>query len=411
MIQNADLLIKEIVLVVLNRDALESVVKNLNFDKVNLLEIVTDGYGKKFFTAGDNKIPVTKFATIHSTMKKYKKIFWLIHGGANADNLLKLKNFLMAGDIPEENIINFEVAPKISATWLANLRHIEQHGADYFVTGNEFIQANLNLNLIPTVTRNGVNLADANQTLRQSCLIAKHVFAHVEPGTIKFVLIGLMPHSLRYDKAANFLYASQNLQYALLFDAPTDYDEFLLNLLSDDVKDSLKKNFTTVTAEPDLNFDGIRLSRRSEVTAKLMTDWRDAAKFFISDVAEDNVQNFSDYAVLEDYINLCLANGAKPVGVIFPFAPVVRKNCDRKVLNAFREMIHQLEENHEFTCVDMFELNISYDCSLERNRTDVYKFFDLLETLEDEITSDGRFLRNELRFFPKIGYAFAERRL
>ncbi len=172
-----------------------------------------------------------------------------------------------------------------------------------------------------------------------------------------------MPHSLRYDKAANFLYASQNLQYALLFDAPTDYDEFLLSLLSDDVKDSLKKNFPTVTAEQaDLNFDGIRLSRHSEVTAKLMSDWQDAAKFFVSDDAEDNVQNFSDYAVLKDYIELCLANGAKPVGVIFPFAPIVRKNCDRKILNAFREMIHRLEENHDFTCVDMFELSISYDC-------------------------------------------------
>ncbi len=158
MIQNVDLTVEdlsakkiEVLLVVLNRDPLESVVKNLNFDNVNLVAIVTDGYGKKFFTAGDNKIPVTKFATIHSTMRKYKKIFWLIHGGANTANLLKMKNFLMSGGVPEDNIVNIEVTAQTSATWLANLRHIEEHGADFFVTGNEYAQVGVNLNLIPRV--------------------------------------------------------------------------------------------------------------------------------------------------------------------------------------------------------------------------------------------------------------------
>ena len=39
----------------------------------------------------------------------------------------------------------------ISATCLENLRHIEENGADYFVTGNEYVQVGLNLSYIPRV--------------------------------------------------------------------------------------------------------------------------------------------------------------------------------------------------------------------------------------------------------------------
>ncbi|MBE8953405.1 MAG: hypothetical protein SR1Q7_09720, partial [Quinella sp. 1Q7] len=347
------------VLVAFSRDNLEDAIKNLNLDRVNLTLIVADGYRENFFELGDDKIPVATFETILSTVSKYKKFVWLLCDGVNSNNLLKLKKILTTGDVPEKNIVNFNVAPKLSETWLANLRHIEEHGADFFVTGNEYTQAGVNLNLIPSGGQGGVILADANQTLQQSYLTAKHIFEHVAPDTIKFVLIGLMPHSIRYDSATNFLNAHKNLQYDLLFDKLTARDEYIMNLFNDDFQNV----FETVTDEQvDVNFDGIRAARKKEVPAKVIAAWQDVAKFFAPDDADNNVQILKDYVALKNYINLCIANGAQPIGVIFPFAPAVRKKFDRKILAAFRKMIRRLEVSHGFTCLDMFEFNISYDC-------------------------------------------------
>ena len=70
---------------------------------------------------------------------------------------------------------------------------------------------------------------------------------------------------------------------------------------------------------------------------------------------ETNVQ------ILKDYIELCLANGAKPVGVVFPVAPAVRKTYNAELLKNFRAIIHQLEENSDFMCIDWFD-HFNYDC-------------------------------------------------
>ena len=347
------------VLVAFSRDNLEDAIKNLNLDRVNLTLIVADGYRENFFELGDDKIPVATFETIFSTVSKYKKFVWLLCDGVNSNNLLKLKKILTTGDVPEKNIVNFNVAPKLSETWLANLRHIEEHGADFFVTGNEYAQAGVNLNLIPSGGQGGVILADADQTLQQGYLTAKHIFENVAPDTIKFVLIGLMPRSIRYDSATKFLNAHKNLQYDLLFDKLTARDEYIMNLFNDDFQNV----FETVTDEQvDVNFDGIRAARKKEVPAKVIAAWQDVAKFFAPDDTENSAQVLKDYVALKNYINLCIANGAQPIGVIFPFAPAVRKKFDRKILAAFRKMIRRLEVSHGFTCLDMFEFNISYDC-------------------------------------------------
>ncbi|MBO4779572.1 MAG: CDP-glycerol glycerophosphotransferase family protein, partial [Selenomonadaceae bacterium] len=243
--------------------------------------------------------------------------------------------------------------------WLANLRHIESYGADYFATGCEFMRDGWNTKFIPSVSadinsaRGGVNLADANQDLRQSYLTAKYIFAHVKPGTIKFVLIGLMPYSFVYSNNADFLSRAKGLQYALALDEPTAADELIMNLVSDD----FKKNFAATTAEQsDINLDGIKLNFGGGFYAGAIGDWEDVQKNFSADLTDDNVQ------ILKDYIELCRANNAEPIGVLFPFAPAVRRNYNKKILTNFREILQQVAESHDFTCVDMFELNLNYDC-------------------------------------------------
>ena len=182
------------VLVLLNSGKLEETLKNFNLDNINLLAVAADDTAETFFRVNEKQIPTVNFSAVHKLAKKYKDNFWLI-GGAEGVAADRMKKFLMSFDVSADKIINAEFFGQISETWLANLNYIEEHGADFFATGNEYMRDGLNINYIPCVREDktaalgGVNLADAFQDLRQSYLTARYVFAHVKPGTIKFVIL------------------------------------------------------------------------------------------------------------------------------------------------------------------------------------------------------------------------------
>lgn len=317
------------VLVVLNRETLENVVKNLNFDSANLVAIIADNDNEKSFTIGKNQIPMFSFVQIKQAVKKYKGAVWLIGGRLNdSEDLNKAKKFLAASDVPEKNIVNFEVSSQVSETYLANVKHVSEHGASFFATGNEYMRNSLNLKLIPRVygdkKLDGANLSDAKQDLRQSFLTAKYIFEHVKPSNVKFVLIGLTPDIFYCDNG------EENLQHLL--------------------------TFTTVSSkQADLNFNAVKDTLNQTFSAKATVDWDCDTKTLTPADVDKNFQ------ILKDYIELCLTNGAKPVGVIFPVAPAMRKIYNSELLNQFREKIRSLEESCYFKCVDMFELNLGYD--------------------------------------------------
>ncbi len=330
------------VLVMLNREALKETLKKLNLDNVNLATIIADT-GEKFFPVGENRIPMVNFSSIHKTVKTYKEYLWLVSGSASEDLAAdKMKNFLMTFGVLEENIIRLEAPSRISKAWQANLRHVEEHGADFFATGNEYMQNGLDLKYIPCVyvdkenSRGGVNLAKANQSLRQSYQTAKYVFEHVEPGTIKFVFIGLEPESLLKDSGKTF--AEENI--------PAELRKTLLNDENVQAK---------AAAKPDLNFKSIKAQFNHEFSAKSISDWK-VSKTLAGDFPEENLQ------ILKDYVELCLLNGAKPIGVVFPLAVATRKSFDKKLLKNFRATLTQLEENYDFICVDMSDIGLSYEC-------------------------------------------------
>ena len=128
------------------------------------------------------------------------------------------------------------------------------------------------------------------------------------------------------------------------------YDGLLKNLFGEKVKELL-----ATPAQADLNFDAIKAEHDCNFSDKAIAAWDDDRKFLTTNDVEKNLQ------FLKDYIELCLANGAKPVGVVFPYAPAKRKSYDKKLLTAFREAIAQLEENYDFICVDLFD-RFNYNC-------------------------------------------------
>ena len=345
----------DVMLVAPDEKSLEGVAKNLNTDAINLGGALTDIPKKKSFPVGKEKITAYPFLSIASVAANFKNFFWLVGGTNDTSELLKLQKFLAAAGVAQEKIVNVEIFSQPSRTWLANVRHVEKFGADFFATGDEHMRDGLNLKFIPSVheeknfSRGGANLADAFQDLRQSFLTAKHIFGHVKRGTIKFVLIGLTPKSFLYDNAKDFINCSKNLQYLSLTNSGEE------DVLQSFFGKKLKEFFAR-TEPADLNFDGLKGILKETFSAKSIAEWEDDALCAESEVVEKNIQ------ILKEYIELCRENEAQPVGVIFPFAPAARQTYAEKILSNFRETIRQLEENYGFACVDMFDLNLDYDC-------------------------------------------------
>ena len=119
----------------------------------------------------------------------------------------------------------------------------------------------------------------------------------------------------------------------------------------------MKNSFKSITAaQADLNFNRTKHSLNAELPAKALIGWEgeldNVTKKMRPKVIEKNFQ------VLRDYIKLCRDNGAQPVGVVFPFAPIIRSNYDEDVLTLFRLALRQFD----FPVIDLFDLKLGYDC-------------------------------------------------
>ncbi|MBE8954286.1 MAG: CDP-glycerol glycerophosphotransferase family protein [Quinella sp. 2Q5] len=349
----------DVVLVLLNVNDFKSALKSLNFDAANLVAIVSEGGDGLAIKLGSKQIPFVSFSLMQKLLDRGADYVWLINGWVNdVGDIWKMKKFLLASGVPEDNIVNFEILPHIGPHWLGNLKYIEEHGADFFATGISYTEVGLDLDYIPHKRGRGVNLACSNQDLLQGYQTAKYVFEHVEPGTIKYVLIGLTPYSFRYENAKSFAVCSRNLQYMLALNLPPqNLHDMLLKLLTGENIRNIFRNVSSANA--DLNFDKLKEETHRTIPATAIVNWEselgNVTKKFFPDTVEKNLR------VLEDYIRLCLENGAKPIGMVFPFAPIIQDNYDAELLKNFREIIGEFEEAYDFVCVDMFTPRLGYD--------------------------------------------------
>ena len=350
-----------VILIVLNKNFLRNALTTLNYNKAMPVAVLTEDGDGKFITITDKiKVQVLAFSSLRQVLELGRNFLWLICGrGASNDAPEKMKKFLTANQVPENNIVNFEVIEQINPFWLANLRYMEENAVNCFATGNSFTERGLNFKNLPDVK--GVNLAATNQDLRQSFLTAQHVFKKVKRGAIKFVFIGLTPYSLRVDNRKNFSTCAAHFAYSLALrenlSITSAHDKWLVNLLNNNVK----KIFDTITsARADINFDKLKIARNKKISVADMTTWEEElanqTKNFDAAIVEDNLR------ILEDYIKLCIDNGAKPIGILFPFATVLRENYSRESLVPLRRELQQLEKIYNFTFIDMFDAQANYDC-------------------------------------------------
>jgi len=171
----------------------------------------------------------------------------------------------------------------------------------------------------------------------------------------------------------------------LNFESENRHDKLLKDLTSDEFKNV----FATTPEQADLNFDAIKSSIGREFSVKAVVDWKD---YIPSDSGQNDTKILKDYIerclegldrdfsikaninwnddenfvqkniqILKDYIELCRDNGAKPIGVVIPLSPAVRKHYPSETLKNFRKIIQQLGESHNFLCIDWFD-HLDYNC-------------------------------------------------
>ena len=350
----------KVILVVLNKNFLRNALAILNYNRTIPVAVLTDDGAEKFVALNDKvRIQVLPIASLNQVLEIGKNFLWLICGrNSDKDAPDKLKKFLAANEVPEENIINFELTEQINPVWLANLRHVEENSADCFATGDSFTECGLDFKNIPDIK--GVNLAAPSQDLRQSFFIARHIFKNAKRGSIKFVFIGLAPYSLRVDNRKNFSTCAEHFSYSIALRENPEINSAHDKLLAELLSDNLAKIFSSVTpAQADLNFDKLRTARNKKISVADMTNWEEESarltKNFDAAIVKDNLQ------ILENYINLCLDNGARPVGILFPFATVLRENYGEEILMPLRRELHNLEKFYDFTFIDLFDAQTDYE--------------------------------------------------
>ena len=350
-----------VVLFVLNKNAINDALIGLNFNNINLIAILSGDFGDKRaeLKIDTIKIPIYPLSYLKSFTDMKDKITWLLSGFVNnVADFWKIAKLLIKSGVPKDNIVNFHILGHISKEWIGNIRYIEKNPVNYFATGISYTEVALDINQIEGLK--GINLSSSNQDLNQGYLTAKYVFSHVQSGNIKFVLIGLAPYSLRYENKKAFSVCTRNLQYTLTLKNEEDNSiqgKLFQTLINDNIK-NIPSQITDQQADP--NYMKIKYANNKIITSEALINWetelKNLTKKFWPDVFKKNIQ------ILEDYIKLCLDNGAKPIAVVWPFAPAMRENYDQNLLVHFRNILKLLEKSYDFKFIDLFDLQLGYDC-------------------------------------------------
>ena len=344
-----------VILVVLNPKTLGEAFGCLNMNAAQLEAVIIEGGDTQSFKIDDYTLPTHSFDSIEQLLQNGSEYVWLLNGdGESLGKIHRMAKFLMEYGVPKDNIVNFILVPHISWEWLCNIKYVESNEIDYFSTGISYAEVGLDLERITGMR--GVNLAGSNQDLRQAYLTAQYVFERQK--SIKFVLIGLAPYSFRYDNLESFSVSSRNLQYLLALKNSRDnsvHGQLLRMLISDKVK----RVFSTATADDaDTNFVKLKQLKNKELKASGMIAWENelenVTKKFRAETFEKNI------GIFERYIQLCLEHGAKPIGIVLPFAPIINRKYPRDQLSMFRRMLMQLRKAYGLEVIDLFDLPLGY---------------------------------------------------
>ncbi len=104
--------------------------------------------------------------------------------------------------------------------------------------------------------------------------------------------------------------------------------------------------------------------------------------------------------VLEDYIKLCVDNGAKPVCVVLPVSATVKKNYNANDLKLFRETINKVVKKYKAEFIDLFD-DKPADAAATAALLSARLYFANVVSLKDILNMPAEFFKVLSKYFPK----------
>lgn len=353
----------KIILVIQNKNLLNSIINLIEFKNTNLLCVIMDSNDSTYLKFENMNVPIYSAKIFSSGLQVTADTYWLICGyQRRMSEIGDMAKVLREKGIAKSQIINFSFPQFIGIHWIKNLRYAEKHSIECFATGISYTEVGLDWGQINigSPMKKFVNLACSSQDIKLGYLTAKYIFEHqaVPP---RLVVIGLAPYSFQYDSEYSFSAQAAYYQYYIAMGRNMD-DVPNGAIVKKIMNDQLALQIKSITAEgADLNYMSFK-QQASQIfpLAEMMGAAEEVAKHhtkkFDATIIKKNLCYF------EDYISLCLSHGTKPIIVIWPFAPNLRNNYSRDFLDAFRLLLSELQKRLGFGVVDLFDLPLGYDC-------------------------------------------------
>ncbi len=315
-----------IIIIALEANRIEEILARLNFKDVFVVAMLVEDGDQREIAIGDIEIPTQPLSSIEDFLIRKTDFIWLLHG-KNSD---QLKSFLLSNEIPEDFIVDFNV--QFDRRWLEAVQSIGDK--NYFVTGNQIVVDGIASDCI--IGAQGVCLACKDQDLHQSFSTARFVFEHNRQ--IKFALIGLTPESLFAENADNFQYI------------------FALKNFSDQ---SVQSQLISQCFKPTFDIEA-KDDSSEDFSAAVLSTWQNTLEEL---TLERRAEVFNrNLDALEGIIKLCIRHDAKPIGIVLPYAPIIRSKYPKEQRIIFRQAIATLEKIYDFMSIDLFDLPLGYDC-------------------------------------------------
>ena len=158
---------------------------------------------------------------------------------------------------------------------------------------------------------------------------------------------------------------------------------------------SIAKNIFQLVGKGEINF----------VLIGLMPDslFRDENGNLTADAFKENLQ------VLNDYIKLCIENGAQPVGLILPVAPSIREHYRENFLNPLLNILGKFESTYNFKLLNLFaiemhEIGFSDKTHLKEDGARLVSILLTLNLFAKKILSITDFCNMNYNYFNGLAY-------
>ena len=344
--------------VVINSNMLDSLSSFMDFSKINLSGVVIENGDKINIKLNEKQIPSYDFSKlrylVESSTPPGEARYFLIGYQTNLSETKNIRDLMVSFGADKKSIHNFSLS--VFQRHLSQVKYATLHPLplDFFATGISYAEAALYIDEFKDMR--GINLAFSGQDLWSGYEIAKLVFSKRK---VKFALIELPIYAFSYDISRSFSANWQAYHYrAFLPNFDEDFpDKDLINLANDRFF-AIYDN-TPIAEESERC--GIRHPwQNNTVSLKDYIDYESTLKTLDKPIYPKTAEK--NKKILANYIDLCKANGAKPILFTLPHTTLVQKTLRKEVYEYFKSNLAEVLKDHSADFINLFYEELNDDC-------------------------------------------------